>query len=77
MRLNEDERRFIAYLRRRGGAAYLYEIRRALGMPRSSAWRMAKRLADWGLIRTVKAKVGRKQLIRVPVSYTHLTLPTN
>lgn len=65
MELNEDERRFIAYLSRRGGSAYLYEIRRALGMPRSSAWRMARRLADWGFIRTVKAKVGGRQLIRV------------
>ena len=65
MRLNDDERRFIGYLRSRGGSAYLYEVKRALGMPSSSAWRIARRLREWGLVKIEKMRVGRRELLRI------------
>ncbi len=65
MRLNEDEQRFINYLASRGGSAYLSEIRRALGLPHTSAWRMARRLHEMGLVRTLKVRVGGKELLKI------------
>jgi uncharacterized membrane protein len=65
MRLNEEERRFISYLASRGGSAYLSEIRRALGLPHTSAWRIAKRLNEMGFVRTSKVKVGGRELLKI------------
>jgi len=64
-RLNEDETRFLGYLRSRGGIAYLYEVRRALGIPSSSTWRMARRLNEWGFISLEKIKIGKRILLKV------------
>jgi len=64
-RLNEDEARFLGYLRSRGGVAYLHEIRRALGAPSSSTWRMARRLDSWGLISIEKIRIGKRFLLKV------------
>ncbi len=65
MRLNEDERRFVAYLAERGGSAYLYEVRRALSMPHTSAWRIARRLQEMEVIESVKVRIGRRELLRI------------
>ena len=65
MRLNEDERKFIGYLARRGGSAYLYEIRRTLGIPHTSAWRMTKRLQEMGLIKAIKVRIGGRELLKI------------
>ncbi|MCS7104641.1 MAG: hypothetical protein NZ954_03645 [Thermofilaceae archaeon] len=65
MKLNEDEQRFLSYLSYKGGSAYLFEIRRALGLPHTSAWRMAKRLSNMGFIHTAKVKSGKRELLKV------------
>ncbi len=65
MLLNEEERRFLSYLHLRGGSAYLSEIRRALNLPHTSAWRMARRLSNLGLISIAKVRNGRRELLKV------------
>ena len=65
MRLSEEERRFISYLHTRGGSAYLFEVRRALNLPHTSAWRMARRLSEIGLVSIAKVRSGKRELLKI------------
>lgn len=65
MKLNEEEKRFLSYLLSRGGSAYLFEIRRALNLPHTSAWRMAKRLNEVGLVTIAKVRSGKRELLKI------------
>ena len=56
--LNEDERRALLYILEKGGRASQAEVRTALGIPKTTAWRMFKRLEKQGLLRIIK---GRKE----------------
>lgn len=53
--LNEDERRALLYILDKGGRASQAEVRNALGIPKTTAWRMFNRLENYGLVRIVKA----------------------
>jgi len=52
--LNDDERRVLEYVYDRGGRARQSEVRNALGIPKTTAWRMFQRLEKRGLIRVYK-----------------------
>ncbi len=56
--LKEEEKLALKYLLEHGGRASQAEIRDALGIPKTTAWRMFKRLEEKKLIRIVK---GRKE----------------
>ncbi|CAD5244109.1 helix-turn-helix transcriptional regulator [Thermococcus camini] len=56
--LNEEERRALLYLFDRGGKASQAEVREAIGLPKTTAWRMFKRLERKGLVKVLK---GRKE----------------
>lgn len=56
--LNEDEKRALLYVLEKGGRASQAEVRTALGIPKTTAWRMFKRLERQGLVRIIK---GRKE----------------
>ncbi|ALV61753.1 hypothetical protein ADU37_CDS00540 [Thermococcus sp. 2319x1] len=56
--LNEDEKRALLYILEKGGRASQAEVRTALGIPKTTAWRMFKRLERQGLVRIIK---GRKE----------------
>lgn len=65
MRLTEDEKKFMNYLLSRGGSAFLSEVRKTLGLPHTSAWRMARRLQCIGLVRAVKVRVGDREFLKI------------
>ncbi|MEM1667565.1 MAG: hypothetical protein QXE91_04695 [Thermofilaceae archaeon] len=65
MRLSEEEQRFLNYLHTKGGSAYLFEIRHALNIPHTSAWRMARRLNEYGLITIAKVRSGKRELLKI------------
>ncbi len=54
--LNDDERRSLLYVYDRGGKASQAEVREALGLPKTTAWRMFRRLERKGLVRILKGK---------------------
>ena len=54
--LSEEERRALLYLFDRGGRASQAEVREAIGLPKTTAWRMFKRLEKMGLVRILKGK---------------------
>lgn len=56
--LNEDERRALLYILEKGGRASQAEVRTALEIPKTTAWRMFKRLEKQGLVKIIK---GRKE----------------
>jgi uncharacterized membrane protein len=56
--LNEEERRALLYLFDRGGRASQAEVREAIGLPKTTAWRMFRRLEKKGLVKVLK---GRKE----------------
>ena len=56
--LNEEERRALLYIFDRGGKASQAEVREAIGLPKTTAWRMFKRLERKGLVKVLK---GRKE----------------
>ncbi len=56
--LNEDEKRALLYIFDRGGQASQAEVREAIGLPKTTAWRMFKRLEKKGLVKILK---GRKE----------------
>ncbi|WP_175058803.1 helix-turn-helix domain-containing protein [Thermococcus sp. 2319x1] len=56
--LNEDEKRALLYILEKGGRASQAEVRTALGIPKTTAWRMFKRLERQGLVGIIK---GRKE----------------
>ncbi|ASJ12335.1 helix-turn-helix transcriptional regulator [Thermococcus thioreducens] len=56
--LNEEERRALLYIFDKGGKASQAEVREAIGLPKTTAWRMFKRLERRGLVKVLK---GRKE----------------
>ncbi|NJE75842.1 winged helix-turn-helix transcriptional regulator [Thermococcus sp. ES12] len=56
--LNEEERRALLYIFDRGGRASQAEVREAIGLPKTTAWRMFRRLEKKGLVKVLK---GRKE----------------
>ena len=54
--LNDDERRALLYLFDRGGKASQAEVREAVGLPKTTAWRMFKRLERKGLVKILRGK---------------------
>jgi len=52
--LNEDEIKALLYVYDRGGKAKQADVRKALGIPKTTAWRMFKRLEERGLVRVYK-----------------------
>lgn len=56
--LRDEERMVLMYLYDRGGRASQAEVRDSLGIPKTTAWRMFKRLEERGLLRIIR---GRKE----------------
>ncbi|WP_297421276.1 winged helix-turn-helix transcriptional regulator [Thermococcus sp.] len=56
LNLNDDERRALLYLLDRGGKASQAEVREAIGLPKTTAWRMFKRLEREGLVKILRGK---------------------
>lgn len=56
LELSEDEKKALLYIFERGGKAPQVEVREALGIPKTTAWRMFKRLEKQGLIKIYKKK---------------------
>jgi len=56
--LRDEEKQAIRYLLEHGGRASQAEIRDALGLPKTTAWRMFRRLEERGLIKIIR---GRKE----------------
>ncbi|AEK72338.1 membrane protein, conserved [Thermococcus sp. 4557] len=54
--LNEEEKRALLYIFDKGGKASQAEVREAIGLPKTTAWRMFKRLERKGLVRILKGK---------------------
>ncbi|NJE06140.1 winged helix-turn-helix transcriptional regulator [Thermococcus sp. M36] len=54
--LNEDERRALLYIFDKGGKASQAEVREAVGLPKTTAWRMFKRLERMGLVKILRGK---------------------
>jgi uncharacterized membrane protein len=64
--LDRDEVKVIELLRSRGGRALEAEIREALGLPKTTAWRLVRRLEKKGLV--VVRKVGNQNVVELRVS---------
>ena len=58
---------FIRFLAQNGGQAYMYEVRRRLDLPRSTAWRMMQRLVDLEI--SEEQKVGNQSLVKILEGY--------
>ncbi len=56
--LNDEEKRALLYIFDKGGRASQAEVREALSIPKTTAWRMFKRLERKGLVKILK---GRKE----------------
>jgi uncharacterized membrane protein len=54
--LNEEEKRALLYIFDKGGKASQAEVREAIGLPKTTAWRMFKRLDRKGLVKILKGK---------------------
>ncbi len=54
--LNEEEKRALLYIFDKGGKASQAEVREAVGLPKTTAWRMFKRLERKGLVKILKGK---------------------
>ncbi|MFP3951888.1 MAG: MarR family transcriptional regulator [Candidatus Bathyarchaeia archaeon] len=65
--LRDDEREVIRYLADRPDGVFASDIRDELDIPRSTAWRMIKRLEEDGIIET--DMVGRETHIRISCRY--------
>ncbi|AEH24880.1 helix-turn-helix transcriptional regulator [Pyrococcus yayanosii] len=52
--LNEDEKRALMFIYDHGGKVRQADVRNALGIPRTTAWRMFKRLEKMGLVKISK-----------------------
>jgi uncharacterized membrane protein len=60
--LRTDDKAVLRFIQRNGGA-FITEVRDHFKIPKSSAWRMARRLEDEGLIRV--SKVGRETYLQL------------
>ncbi|WP_324735938.1 helix-turn-helix domain-containing protein [Thermococcus sp. SY098] len=56
--LNDEEKSVLLYILEKGGRASQAEVRNALGLPKTTAWRMFKRLEKQGLVKIIR---GRKE----------------
>ncbi|ASJ16527.1 hypothetical protein A3L04_05280 [Thermococcus chitonophagus] len=54
--LTDEERRALLYIFNRGGRCSQAEVREAIGIPKTTAWRMFKRLERKGLVTILKGK---------------------
>lgn len=61
--LNDDERGALLFLLENGGKAPQSKVREALGLPKTTAWRMFKRLGERGLVRVYK--LGRENWVEL------------
>lgn len=58
LELNDEEKRVLLYIFDKGGRASQAEVREAIGLPKTTAWRMFKHLERKGLVKVIK---GRKE----------------
>ena len=66
--LRLDDKEVLRFLAGRNGEAFASEIRDRFDMPRSTAWRLIRRLQEYGLVE--ETKVGNQSLIRIVSEYT-------
>lgn len=59
--LRPDDREILGFIREKGGSVSEVEIRDRFSLPRTSAWRQAKRLEKMGLVKITK--IGKQNLI--------------
>jgi uncharacterized membrane protein len=65
--LREDDRDVIEFLAEKGGEAFAMEIRERFNIPRTSTWRLIKRLERYEIIN--ERKVGGQTLVRIKDEY--------
>jgi len=65
--LRMDDREAIRFIAECGGEAFAFEIRERFDLPRSSAWRMIRRLVGMEIVEEVK--VGNQSLIKIRRRY--------
>jgi uncharacterized membrane protein len=65
--LREDDRDVIEFLAEKGGEAFAMEIRERFNIPRTSAWRLIKRLERYEIIN--ERKIGGQTLVRIKDEY--------
>jgi len=65
--LRVDDKEVLRFLAERGGEAFANEIRERFGIPRTSAWRMIRRLMDTGIVE--ERKIGGQSLIYIVKKY--------
>jgi len=65
--LRMDDREVLRFIAASGGEAFANEIRERFDMPRTSAWRMFRRLMGMGIVE--ERKVGGQSLIRISGRY--------
>lgn len=56
--ITEEEEAILDFVRRRGGRAYMSEIREALELPASTSWRKVRRLEKLGLVKVTRTPAG-------------------
>jgi uncharacterized membrane protein len=62
-RLRMDDREAVRFIASSGEGVFISELRERFDLPRSSAWRMVRRLEDMGVIGT--EKVGRETFLKL------------
>ncbi|HII61945.1 helix-turn-helix transcriptional regulator [Pyrococcus horikoshii] len=63
--LNDDELNAIIYLIEKGGKCRQAELRKALNLPKTTVWRMIRRLEQMGLVKLYK--VGRENWVELAI----------
>ncbi|MEM3097666.1 MAG: helix-turn-helix domain-containing protein [Nitrososphaerales archaeon] len=66
--LRDYDAEVVKYIVEKGGAAYEAEIREKFNLPKSTAWRLVRRLAREGLVEV--KKTGGQNLLRIREEYT-------
>ncbi|RLE60425.1 MAG: hypothetical protein DRJ35_03360, partial [Thermoprotei archaeon] len=56
--LTEEDKMIIDYIKRMNGRVYLKELRQALELPSTTAWRRVKRLEKMGIVETHRTPAG-------------------
>jgi uncharacterized membrane protein len=65
--LRPDDREVIMYISEAPKGAFAFELRNRLDIPKSSAWRMIRRLEQMGIVET--STVGRETLVQISSRY--------
>ena len=65
--LRVDDKEVLRFLSEHGGEAFANEIRDRFDIPRTSAWRMIRRLIDSGIVE--EKKIGGQSLIYIVKKY--------